>query len=66
MIDLNFYPEDHGEEIAVIPYVVADCDLTGWDFRKLVESILDARLLLWAALYEVDDDGAVRAKWRDK
>lgn len=57
-IDLNFYPEDHPEEIAEIPYLVAGYDLSGFDsFANLVECVDHGKLMLWEIMYDIDDDG---------
>jgi hypothetical protein len=60
IIDLNFYPEDYPDDIAAIPYIVADCDLTGFrDFADLVEAVVNARLELFQAQWEVNQDGDI-------
>jgi hypothetical protein len=65
-LDLNFYPEredeahwtlmqmfdGHGDYPVDIP------------LAQMIRLVVDGELLLWAALYAVDDDGEIRARWR--
>ena len=61
-LDLNFYPEDHPEEIAAIPYLVAGLDLTGISFDRLVECVVIADTALWTVQWEVGEDGEIYSR----
>jgi hypothetical protein len=61
MIDLNFYPEKHMDELDGL----LDVEMPkGWTIGRFIEEAHNARLLLWAALNEVNSDGYVVPKWK--
>lgn len=56
MIDLNFYPEKHMDELEGM----LDIDLpAGWTLGQLIAALYDAKVMLWGELIDVDDDGNV-------
>jgi hypothetical protein len=61
MIDLNFYPEQHMNDLVGLTDVEVP---QGWTLGQLIRVAHDAKLDLWAALNEVDDDGNIRARWK--
>lgn len=59
MIDLNFYPEKHLDEMDGL----LDLEVPqGWNLARFIRELYEAKLMLWAELLVVDDDGNVR--WR--
>jgi hypothetical protein len=59
MIDFNFYPERHLDELEGM----LDIELPeGWNVADLIRCLHDTRLQLWQVFYEVDDDGGIRRK----
>ena len=61
-IDLNFYPEKETATLEELPKIVVDCDLAGWSFYDVVRCAYDAKMMLFNALYHVNEDGELR--WR--
>jgi hypothetical protein len=56
MVDLNFYPEKHLEELlSVLDEEVPE----GWSVRRLIVEMYAIKMALWGALWTVDDDGNV-------
>lgn len=53
-IDLNFYPEQHMDELEGM----ADLEVpAGWTVGQLIQELRNAKCDLWKELLHVDDDG---------
>jgi hypothetical protein len=63
MIDFNFYPEGHLEELVPLLNEGVPKD---WTIARFIEEAYNAKLLLWAALNEVNEDGNVVPKWKGR
>lgn len=60
-IDFNFYPEQHLDELDQL----WDEEVPkGWTIGRFIEEVYNAKLLLWHALYKVDDDGYIKPRWK--
>jgi hypothetical protein len=66
VLDLNFYPEREDEAHWTLMQMFdgrggypADIPLT-----EMIRLVVDGELLLWDAMYEVDDEGEIHARWR--
>jgi hypothetical protein len=61
IIDLNFYPEQHMDELDGLTDVEVP---RGWTLGRLIHSAHNARLLLWDVLNRIDGDGNIVPRWR--
>jgi hypothetical protein len=58
-IDLNFYPEQHMDELDDLRDIAPPKE---WTVGQLVEALYDAKIMLWAELSYCDDEG--NTHWR--
>lgn len=56
MIDLNFYPEQHMDELDGL----LDLEVpSGWSLGDLIRELHSAKCMLWGELLHIDDDGGI-------
>jgi hypothetical protein len=60
IIDLNFYPEQHMDELDGLTDVEVP---RGWTLGRLIHGAHNAKLMLWDTLNKIDDDGNIMPRW---
>jgi hypothetical protein len=67
-IDLNFYPEREDEAHWTLMQMFDGCGgyPVNIPLAEMIRLIVDAELLLWDAMYEVDGEGEIHVRWRKR